>query len=407
LGIILLSAVLVNFTVPAYGSVSCNFHDFGNQGDSPYTYTMRGINAITVGEHQGKGSVTFYVTVDGGSEKQIGTKTVKGVGTSTADEFVYNITLTNDSDKRKKFVIGLVCKHSDGTIATASHLAYVNASKTPSTEEPESEPSETLPTLEPFDKFRFDVDVDTFFKMTQIDSMKTTVVVKTISGSGKLVKLAVTDWSSKGIEAWLTPWSVTPTPTATSTLTVIPSCDTTPGDYRFTVRGTHSPTFESSEDAITVTIRQASNCGNDTTTTQSSLMSVQGTTHKVGYEISGGGIIDVTPDPDSNSLIIRIDTDSDGELSLTLPREIIDAKLSNGNDDDLLVLIDAIEVYFDETTSSTNRILTIPFPAGAEEIEIIGTFVVPEFSIMVLPIFAISILLIIAMTKKYSVNLKL
>ena len=42
----------------------------------------------------------------------------------------------------------------------------------------------------------------------------------------------------------------------------------------------------------------------------------------------------------------------------------------NGEDDDFFILIDGEEVDFDETTSSTDRTITIEFPAGAEEIEI-------------------------------------
>ena len=63
-----------------------------------------------------------------------------------------------------------------------------------------------------------------------------------------------------------------------------------------------------------------------------------------------------------------------------------------------LFLIDGEEVDFDETTTSTDRILTIAFPAGAEEIEIIGTFVVPEFGTIAAMILAVAIISIIAVS---------
>ena len=73
----------------------------------------------------------------------------------------------------------------------------------------------------------------------------------------------------------------------------------------------------------------------------------------------------------------------------------------NGEDDDFFVLIDGEEVDFDETaTSSTDRTLTIAFPAGAEEIEIIGTFVVPEFGTIAAMILAVAIISIIAVSAK-------
>ena len=104
-------------------------------------------------------------------------------------------------------------------------------------------------------------------------------------------------------------------------------------------------------------------------------VSVSGSSDLIGYTITGGKLLGITPDSDTNSLIISIDATDDGSLTLTIPRSILDAKI-NGIDDDFFVLSDGEEVDFDETTTSTDRILTIPFPAGAEEIEIIGTFVV-------------------------------
>ena len=69
-------------------------------------------------------------------------------------------------------------------------------------------------------------------------------------------------------------------------------------------------------------------------------------------------------------------------------------------DDTFFVLVDGEEVDFEETTTSTDRTLTIQFPAGAEEIEIIGTFVVPEFGTIAVMILAVAIISIIAVSAK-------
>ena len=53
-----------------------------------------------------------------------------------------------------------------------------------------------------------------------------------------------------------------------------------------------------------------------------------------------------------------------GELSITLPRTTIDAKIGDA-DDDFFVLVDGNEVNFEETTTTTDRTLKIPFPDGA------------------------------------------
>ena len=107
----------------------------------------------------------------------------------------------------------------------------------------------------------------------------------------------------------------------------------------------------------------------------------------------------MNPDDDANSLIITIETTSDGELTITLPRALIDAQLGDA-DDEFFVLVDGEEVEFGEVKTATDRTLTIAFPDGAETIEIIGTFVVPEFGAIAALVLAVAIISIIAVTAK-------
>ena len=53
---------------------------------------------------------------------------------------------------------------------------------------------------------------------------------------------------------------------------------------------------------------------------------VQGTEYDLSYAISGGVIKQITPDTESQSLIVDIDSVSNGTLSIKLPREVIDSK---------------------------------------------------------------------------------
>jgi predicted secreted protein with PEFG-CTERM motif len=138
--------------------------------------------------------------------------------------------------------------------------------------------------------------------------------------------------------------------------------------------------------------------GGDSKVTDTTV-SVSGSSDLIGYEITGGKLLSIMPDVDANSLIVSIDATNDGSLTLTIPRSVLDATI-NGGDDDFFVLIDGEEVDFDETVSSTDRTLTIAFPAGAEEIEIIGTFVVPEFGTIAAMILAVAIISIIAISAK-------
>lgn len=130
---------------------------------------------------------------------------------------------------------------------------------------------------------------------------------------------------------------------------------------------------------------------------------IENTDIDIAYEITNGEITKLTPIEDANSLIAMIKTTDAGELSITLPRTAIDAKIGD-NDDDFFVLVDGNEVSFEENTTTTNRILKIPFPEGAEEIEIIGTFVVPEFGSIAIFVLAIAVTSIIVMTTRSRLN---
>jgi len=101
----------------------------------------------------------------------------------------------------------------------------------------------------------------------------------------------------------------------------------------------------------------------------SSSINVDG--YSVGYSITGGSILSIIPDVDANSLVIKISSTSDGELTITLPRALIDAKY-NGDDDHFFVLVDGVETDYDEKRTSSDRTLIIAFKAGTNEIEIIG-----------------------------------
>ncbi len=124
----------------------------------------------------------------------------------------------------------------------------------------------------------------------------------------------------------------------------------------------------------------------------------------VGYSIKGGKILSITPDIPAKSLIVEIETTSDGEVKLIIPRSILDARLGadgmSGEDDSFFVLVDGAEADFEETTTSEDRTLTIPFEDGTTQIEIIGTFVIPEFGTIAVIILAVAIVSIIAISSR-------
>ena len=115
----------------------------------------------------------------------------------------------------------------------------------------------------------------------------------------------------------------------------------------------------------------------------------------VDYKISNAKIISMTPDLDAKSLIIKISTTNDGELLITLPKDVIDT-----DEEGFFVLVDGEETAYIEELHDNSRTLIIPFYNGSEEIEIIGTFVIPEFGTIIVLVLAVAIIAIIAVTSK-------
>ena len=120
----------------------------------------------------------------------------------------------------------------------------------------------------------------------------------------------------------------------------------------------------------------------------------------VDYKISNAKIISMTPDLDAKSLIIKISTTNDGELLITLPKDVIDT-----DEEGFFVLVDGEETAYIEELHDNSRTLIIPFYNGSEEIEIIGTFVIPEFGTIIVLVLAVAIIAIIAVTSKSRLSL--
>ena len=125
---------------------------------------------------------------------------------------------------------------------------------------------------------------------------------------------------------------------------------------------------------------------------------IQGTDSEITYAIAGGVINQIIPDTEAQSLMVQIDSISNGTLVIKLPREAIDAKFGE-EDDDFFVLIDGWESDFDETRTGVERTLTIEYPEGTEEIETIGTYVIPEFGGIAVLILMISVFSVIFVSR--------
>jgi predicted secreted protein with PEFG-CTERM motif len=126
-------------------------------------------------------------------------------------------------------------------------------------------------------------------------------------------------------------------------------------------------------------------------------------TFNVNYSMDGGTVSNISVNTGDESLLVDVVTTGNGTLTITLPRTLIDSTV-NGQDDKFFVLIDGENVDFQESKSSTDRTLTIPFSDGSQEIEIMGTQVVPEFGPIAALVLVIATISIIAISKRRPSN---
>ena len=129
---------------------------------------------------------------------------------------------------------------------------------------------------------------------------------------------------------------------------------------------------------------------------------IEGSDVSVGYSITGGSLIGITPDEEFKSVVINIDASEDGSLIIDFPREVLDARIDDcsGDDDVFIVLVDGEERDFEESATDALRSLSITFEGGTSQIEVIGTCVIPEFGTIAVMILAVAVVAIVAMTAR-------
>ena len=133
----------------------------------------------------------------------------------------------------------------------------------------------------------------------------------------------------------------------------------------------------------------------------------------LGYSIIGGEVKDIKLNQDRYSIIVEISAGSNGNIVLKLPRESFDAKI-NDVDEKFIILIsktglddlDFFEVEFEEIEVGPDlRTLRIQFEEDDKWIEVVGTYVIPEFGTIVVMILLIAITTTIIISKsKFSIK---
>jgi len=146
-------------------------------------------------------------------------------------------------------------------------------------------------------------------------------------------------------------------------------------------------------------------------------------TFDVGYTIRGGDVTEINMSLDRYSLLVETTMDTNGSLILKLPRESFDAQ-SDGEDITFIVMISKedsvagvdlhhtvtrsnfVQVEYEEIgVSADYRTIRIPLEEGDQWIEVIGTYVIPEFGSVVIIILVVAVSSAIIISKsRFSVR---
>ena len=135
-------------------------------------------------------------------------------------------------------------------------------------------------------------------------------------------------------------------------------------------------------------------------------------TFNVGYTIRGGEVKGITMNQERYSLLIETNMNSNGNLILKLPRHSFDAQ-NDDSDITFIILIskqnnaaDFTQVEYEEiAVGSDYRTIRIPLEEGDKWVEVIGTYVIPEFGSVVIVILVVAVSSAIIMSKsKFSVR---
>jgi hypothetical protein len=123
---------------------------------------------------------------------------------------------------------------------------------------------------------------------------------------------------------------------------------------------------------------------------------IDGQEYDIQYEVTGASIQSVSADIPSTSLTVLILSNSSGMLTVWLPTDVIDAET------EFTVFVDGEAASVTELDPADGaRVLQIEFEAGAEEIEIVGTSIVPEFGPLAILVIAIATIGTILATSRF------
>ena len=107
--------------------------------------------------------------------------------------------------------------------------------------------------------------------------------------------------------------------------------------------------------------------------------------YSIPYAVNAD-ILAMAIDPESRSLLVGLKNSQDSRFVIELKHELI-----NAQNNDFVILADGKEIDYQITPNSDSSVFTFFIPEFTEEVEIIGTHVIPEFPFGIILIFGVMI----------------
>ena len=123
------------------------------------------------------------------------------------------------------------------------------------------------------------------------------------------------------------------------------------------------------------------------------LLEIDENVFSIPYEVNAN-VIAIALDPELTSLLIGSENTSDSIFVIDLEHELISAP-----NNEFAILVNGLEVDYDIFSDSDSSTFTFFVPAFTEEVEIIGTYVIPEFPLGVIMALMVLTILVVLVSR--------
>jgi hypothetical protein len=122
-------------------------------------------------------------------------------------------------------------------------------------------------------------------------------------------------------------------------------------------------------------------------------LKIQNQTYPILYQVNAT-VLTMAIDTESKSLLVGLENTQDSKFIIKVKHELI-----NAHNEEFIILVNGLETEYSVTSDSDNSTIAFFVPSGTEEVEIVGTNVIPEFPIGTIASLTVMILVVTIIAK--------